>query len=539
MSLSFQTMAAMRFGYGYRPGETLPQNKDELLGQLKTGTADAARFPVGGIDRRHQQILDMQDQLRDISQAGKETNDDAARREQRKVVQRQAQRLFQQDANQRLMQAVLSPNGFYERLSTFWTNHFSTSANKSLPMRLLVPLYEAEAIRPFIGGQFATLLRNATEHPAMLLYLDQADSLGPDSAGGMKRNKGLNENLGRELLELHTLGAGSGYTQADVRAAAMVLTGLTVDRQDMAMAFRPGISEPGAHQVLGVSYGGDKRTRKDYLSLLDDLAANPRTAMHISRKLAVHFVSDQPPEDMVNAMAEMWKKTDGGLSSVYGAMLDHPAAWRDEGSKARQPFDYVVAGLRALNAGSGEGIVGTFMDANQDNDEDAGSMAASMQPQDSGAAQSMQGSTQSDMMGGQAPSQPPAQGGGEMTMSGGMAANPTPDEATMKRRKAFQAARALGQAALRRMGQPTWLPPSPAGFEEGFDTWITASQLSERLAWARRAAAQFGADEDPRSFLKATLADAARDETIRVVSQAPNKISGLVLVLASPEFNRR
>jgi uncharacterized protein (DUF1800 family) len=125
-------------------------------------------------------------------------------------------------------------------------------------------------------------------------------------------------------------------------------------------------------------------------------------------------------------------------------------------------------------------------------------------------------------------------------MGGTNAAVPNADdEAQLKRRKAFQTARALGQGALRRMGQPTWLPPSPAGFEEGFSAWITASQLAERLAWARRASAQFGKDEDPREFLKSTLADAARDETIRVVSQAPSKISGLTLVLASPEFNRR
>jgi uncharacterized protein (DUF1800 family) len=109
----------------------------------------------------------------------------------------------------------------------------------------------------------------------------------------------------------------------------------------------------------------------------------------------------------------------------------------------------------------------------------------------------------------------------------------------MKRRKAMQTARALGQGALRRMGQPTWLPPSPAGFEESFSAWITASQLAERLGWARRATAQFGQGLDPRDFLKATLGDAARDDTIRIVSQAPNKTTGLMLALASPEFNRR
>ncbi|TCA14809.1 DUF1800 domain-containing protein [Rhizobium leguminosarum bv. viciae] len=503
MSLSFPTMAAIRFGYGFRPGEAPPDSKDELIGQLRKAAAATPDFPLGGPDMRHQAILSLQAQLQQIRQDAKTVTDDTTQREMRKGVQRQAQQQFQHDANLRLMQAVLSPYGFYERLATFWTDHFSTSANKSLPMRLIVPLYEAEAIRPFISGKFGDLLRSATAHPAMLIYLDQADSLGPDSAGGIKRNKGLNENLGRELLELHTLGAGSGYTQADVTAAAMVLTGLTIDRKEMDIAFRPNISEPGAHEVLGVSYGGRRRSRDDYLDMLDDLALHPKTAAHISRKLAVHFIADQPDEGMVSDMAEAWKKTDGDLTAVYTAMLDHPAAWRDEGAKARQPFDYVVTGLRALNAGPVNGVVGSFLAANQQG-TDEGDMAAN---------------------------------------TPGMAGSPVPTdpagEAREKRLKAFQTARALGQGALRRMGQPIWLPPSPAGFEEGFSAWITGSQLAERLAWARRAAAQFGRDEDPREFLKSTLADAARDETIRVVSQAPNKISGLTLVLASPEFNRR
>ncbi|QWW69830.1 DUF1800 family protein [Rhizobium sp. WYJ-E13] len=509
MSLSFPTMAAIRFGYGLRPGESPPQTKDDLIGQVTRGADIVPSFPVGGIEARHTQILDLQERLKQIRQAD---GDDLARRQQRRLLQRRAQVLFQMDANARLMQSVLSPDGFNERLATFWTNHFSTSAAKSLPMRLIVPLYEAEAIRPYMGGKFSTLLRSATEHPSMLIYLDQAQSLGPDSKGGMRRNKGLNENLGRELLELHTLGAGSGYTQADVRSAAMVLTGLTIDPQEMETAFRPQISEPGKHEVLGVSYGGAKRTRKDYLAMLDDLAAHPKTAEHISRKLAVHFISDQPPQEMIAAMSEAWKKTDGELSAVYRTMLDHPAAWANEGAKARQPFDYIVTGLRALNGGSGTGDVAAFMQAYQEDDADSDEMMA-MQPKKQDGAPDGQAM---------------------------MEAPPSPDdEARIKRRKAFQMARALGQGALRRMGQPTWLPPSPAGFEESFSAWITASQLSERLAWARRASAQFGRDVDPREFLKATLADAARDETIRVVSQAPNRVSGLTLVLASPEFNRR
>ncbi|MBW9056138.1 DUF1800 domain-containing protein [Rhizobium mesosinicum] len=527
MSLSFPTMAAIRFGYGLRPGEAPPQTKDDLIAQVTRGAGSVPGFPVGGIEARRAALLDLQDRLKQIRQAD---GDDLDRRQQRRLLQRRAQMLFQMDANARLMQAVLSPDGFNERLATFWTNHFSTSAAKSLPMRLIVPLYEAEAIRPYMGGKFATLLRSATEHPSMLIYLDQAQSLGPGSQGGMRRNKGLNENLGRELLELHTLGAGSGYTQADVRSAAMVLTGLTVDYKELETAFRPQISEPGRHEVLGVSYGGAKRRREDYLAMLDDLAANPKTAEHISRKLSVHFISDQPPQDLIAAMSEAWKKTDGELSAVYRAMLDHPAAWRDEGAKARQPFDYIVTGLRALNSGAGAGDVAAFMQAYQQEDGDGDEMMAVTATKDAGSDRRSPDA--------QAPNTeaPDARSPDAPAMN---APPSLDDEAKIKRRKAFQMARALGQGALRRMGQPTWLPPSPAGFEESFSAWITASQLSERLSWARRASAQFGKDADPREFLKATLADAARDETIRVVSQAPNKISGLTLVLASPEFNRR
>lgn len=517
MSVSFETMASIRFGYGFRPGEAAPQNKSQLLDQVRIGIKTEPLYLAGGIEGRHEQIEELQTALIDLRSG----RNHQTRHEGRLILQKGAYQTFQRDCSARLMQAVLSPNGFYERLATFWTNHFSTSADKSLQMRLVVPLYEAEAIRPHIGGSFRRLLRAATEHPAMLIYLDQSLSQGPDSLNGRSQHKGLNENLGRELLELHTLGAGSGYTQADVHSAALVLTGLTVDDDALATIFRPRLAEPGSHSVLGIGYGGEHRRRKDYRNLLDDLADHPRTAEHICRKLCIHFISDEPPADIVNAMVDAWDAASGNLLAVYDAMLSHPAAWRDEGSKARQPFDYIVTGLRALDSGGGDGIAAGFMQDNQD-DDDGSEMAAQSKASDDN--KSMDNAMA-----------PPADGAGD-TVSADATAE---DRDVIKRRKAVKAARALGQGALRRMGQPIWLPPSPAGFEEKFDAWITASQLAERLAWARRASARFGKDQDPREFLKATLGDAARDQTIRVVSQAPNKISGLTLVLASPEFNRR
>jgi uncharacterized protein (DUF1800 family) len=502
MGLSFPTMAALRFGYGLRPGEAPPTTKSALLDPMRVADGNCL-FPVGGIETRRQVIGSVADRLRDIRTSN---IDDDARRDEQKAVFKEVQQSYQRDADARIAQAVFSPNGFYERLATFWTNHFSVSANKTEPMRLIVPLFEAEAIRPNIGATFPVLLRSVTQHPAMLIYLDQAQSLGPDSPAGIKQNKGLNENLARELMELHTLGAGSGYTQDDVRSAAMVLTGITVDRQAVEAAFRRAVAEPGSHQVLGVSYGGSPRQERDYLQMLDDLALNPKTAQHISRKLAIHFISDTPPHEMIDAMAESWRKTDGDLMSVYGAMLDHPAAWTNEGAKARQPFDFVVAGLRTLNLprNLAAGNVGDPLS----DDEAAGQAMV-----DDGAATSIN-------------------------------SDATADPQEQRRRQAaidatFYVPRGLGLYALRRMGQPIWQPPSPAGFPENFDAWVNASALSERIAWARRAIGRYGKQTDPRQFLKDTLADAARDDTIRVVSQAPNKMMGLTLVLASPEFSRR
>ncbi|MDL2397863.1 DUF1800 domain-containing protein [Rhizobium mayense] len=506
MSLSFQTLAALRFGYGFRPGEAPPADKDALLDPMRVRDGNCL-FPVGGIEARRQAIGSVIDRLRDIRASN---IDDAAKRDEQKTVFKELQRSYQRDADARIAQAVFSPNGFQERLAAFWTNHFSVSVDKTQPMKLIVPLFEAEAIRPHIGGTFPDLLRSATQHPAMLIYLDQAQSLGPDSPAGIRRNKGLNENLARELLELHTLGAGSGYTQDDVRSAAMVLTGITVDRQAVEADFRKAAAEPGSHQVLGVSYGRTQRTERDYLQMLDDLALNPKTAAHISRKLAIHFISDTPPQAMIDVMTQAWRKTNGDLMAVYDAMLDHPAAWTNEGTKARQPFDFVVAGLRALDLPK-NAAAGAIVDPLADDEDGVQAMASNS---------------------------PPTPGNSSATP------DTTLDPQEAKRRQAaidatFYVPRGLGIYALRRMGQPVWRPPSPAGFPEGFDAWINAGELSERISWVRRAIGRYGKQKDPRQFLKETLADAARDDTIRVVSQAPNKMTGLTLVLASPEFNRR
>lgn len=501
MAFYSPTMAAIRYGYGIAPDQTSGANADDLLAQLSEGQKAQPAFPRGGIEAARNRAMDYANSLADIR---KNKGDDEPGRERRVALQKQVGQSLQRDSVARVMQSVASPYGLHERLAAFWFDHFSVSALKSQPMRLLTPIYEAEAIRPNMAGDFRTLLRAAVLHPAMLIYLDQDRSTGPESAAGQNRKRGLNENLGRELLELHTLGAGSGYTQKDVRSAALVLTGMTVD-DTYEMDFRGRMAEPGRMQVLGASYGGENRSAEDCRMLLDDLAARPETAEHICRKLVTHFIADEAPKDITGRMVSAWKASAGDLMKVYQAMLTHPRAWSDPAMKMKLPFDYVVSGLRALGIGDQKGLLEMSPDGDDEVTAPPGNANATAQ----------------------------------MNLPSGDMAQQTPDKEIKADPRRPALARTLTIAALRRMGQPVWQPPSPAGFEEGVATWLSASQLSERILWARRAASSLGTSIEPRDMVRTVLAEMARDDTARVVAQAPNRVSGITLVLSSPEFNRR
>jgi len=255
------------------------------------------------------------------------------------------------DRSARIATAVLSPDGFYERLVWFWTDHFAISAagaGGDRRMTSITPAFEVDAIRPHVPGSFAALLRAAVKHPAMMKYLGQSASFGPNSKLGRERDRGLNENLAREILELHTLGVGANYNQTDVREFAELLTGLTSDIATGRMIFQPERAEPGAETILGKTYGGAPvASLTEIDAALDDLAVHPATARHIARKLAAHFVADEPAPDLVAYLEEAFRLHDGDLMAVYAALLEHPASWSDISGKVRQPFDYVVASLRA------------------------------------------------------------------------------------------------------------------------------------------------------------------------------------------------
>lgn len=188
------------------------------------------------------------------------------------------------------------------------------------------------------------MLKLAVLHPAMLMYLDQVLSYGPESPEGIKRKRGLNENLARELIELHTLGVGADYSQDDVRQMAELLTGVVFD-PEVGQAFDPDRAEPGDETVLGRVYSGEGMKP---VRALDDLALRPETAAHIARKLAVHFVSDTPDVGLVAAMTQAYTASGGDLMAVYGALLGHPAFPLGPLAKVRQPFDFMAASLRAL-----------------------------------------------------------------------------------------------------------------------------------------------------------------------------------------------
>ena len=259
------------------------------------------------------------------------------------------QQIFLEEAKSRMDAAAAAEIGFVERLVWFWSNHFCVSADKG-PVRALCGAYEREAIRLHVLGRFADMLEAAESHPAMLIYLDNARSIGPESIAGRNQHKGLNENLAREILELHTLGVRTVYTQADVTNFAKVITGWTVvpPRQDRGrggeFTFNARMHEPGAQTVIGKDYpdNGIEQGR----AVLDDLARHPATARHIATKLAIAFVADAPPPALVDRLTRRFLETDGDLKDLARTLVSSPEAWTPERAKLKTPAEWVAAGFR-------------------------------------------------------------------------------------------------------------------------------------------------------------------------------------------------
>lgn len=346
-------IAANRFGLGARPGEIEQASRDPrgwLLAQFQE-PPQPPRFAGLSATSDLVKVLIKQQQLR---QQARETQD----RDALKQFLADTRQTFIREMAARFMHGFETGEPFRERLVRFWSNHFVVSIQKP-QCALFAGAFEREAIRPHVAGNFADMVLAAERHPAMQLYLDNAQSIGPDSLAGMRSGKGLNENLGREILELHTLGVSGGYTQADVIALAKILTGWSVDRgpgplermisatmggtADNGFRFYPPRHEPGLKTLLGKTYpegyqGGQQALR--------DIALHPATARHIAVKLATHFIADNPPDSSVARLETAFRDSGGNLMKVYETLAGDPAAWAPKQAKFRSPVEYVTAAMR-------------------------------------------------------------------------------------------------------------------------------------------------------------------------------------------------
>lgn len=353
----------------------------------------------------------------------------------------------------RVRQALVAPLGFTERLVAFWTNHFAIQSSTTGITRALSGAFEREAIRSHVLGSFGDMLLAVTTHPAMLSYLDNGVSVGPNSRNGLRRGTGLNENHARELLELHTLGVDGGYSQDDVTALARVLTGWSFDasgEQAGQFQFREGSHEPGSQTVLGKVY--EQAGLAQGQAALADLAAHPATARHLASKFARHFVGDAPDAALIDSLATTFRDTGGNLASLAAALVLSDAAWTAPAKRLKSPQEFLWSAIRAL---------GVSIDGNR------------------------------------------------------------------------------VQNLLEGMGQPLWNPPSPAGFPDAALAWLGPEAMTARLDAAQVLAASAEGPDDPVAIAQAVLGPVLMPATQQAMERAESRSQALVLMLMSPEFQRR
>ncbi len=465
-------IATNRFGLGARPGE-LAGVAGDPRGWLR------AQLRGSAVARPSTELPGSADILRRSMELRQDRAE--AKREAAAVAIRLGAYLrpvYIREVEARFEAGLGASQPWLERLTQFWSNHFAVSADK-LAVLGLAGAFEREAIRPHVTGRFVDLLRAAVRHPAMLLYLDNHLSIGPNSRlaqlaarrGKREREIGINENLAREILELHTLGVDGGYSQADVTAFAGVISGWSVGglgpaagaRGPLAaisdegkgssgeFVFREWFHEPGAKSMLGRAYRQDGAGQGE--AVLADLARSPHTARHIADKLARHFIADEPPASVVTRLSDAYLRSDGDLTAVYRALLDSDAAWQAGPGKYKTPSDYVLSTYRAL--------------------------------------------------------QLPAESGRRAVLT-------------------FDA-----------LGQRPFAPGSPAGWPDRAADWDGSSALLKRLEWVDVLAQRVGSACDAATLGPAVLGDALGAATRATVSRAASGTQALTLLLASPEFLRR
>jgi uncharacterized protein (DUF1800 family) len=369
MSIDPQAEAALalhRFGFGPRAGTIAAIAADPrgaLLAELDrpgAGRIDNAALKPSGentraaFDFRQERQVKLLAEKAEKAAAGKANPDDGMEPKEGMAAEppkpdpRAPQQIFLAEARARLEAALDAEIGFVERLVWFWSNHFCVSAGEVMST---AGSYEREAIRPHVLGRFVDMLQAVESHPAMLNYLSNAASTGPNSISGRLQQRGLNENLARETLELHTLGVRTVYTQEDVTSLARIITGWTVippgpdPEHGGEFVFNRRMHEPGPQTVIGTSYPdtGIEQGR----AVLNDLARHPATAAHVAEKFVRHFVADRPPLPLVERLAARFRDTGGDLKEMARALVAAPEAWAEPRAKLKRPAEWVVAALRA------------------------------------------------------------------------------------------------------------------------------------------------------------------------------------------------
>jgi uncharacterized protein (DUF1800 family) len=491
MSLDQAVIAANRFGYGARPGELraiagdprgwvksqiaperappaplaeLPPAEDDVLAFGRFYAAQRLNGPNG--DRIRERL-----EKQGVSESSMQPVEEAFRQHFRARYERATKA--------RIDSALSTDRPVFERLAHFWANHFTISAAKPQAAGM-PPSFEREAIRPHVTGGFADMLAASSKHPGMSIYLDNWQSIGPNSAwarnpraipryqfGPGGRPTGLNENLAREILELHTLGVNGGYTQADVQALAAIITGWTYDRppvrayftQDVGtrtgaqmFKFEPEAHEPGAKRLLGKVYpeGGVREGE----AALADIARHPSAARFIATKLARHYVSDTPPPAVVARLEETFLRSDGDLGAVMRTLVDSSEAWTTPYAKFKRPEEYLISTLRAVNIRQLNPGVGAFATAS--------------------------------------------------------------------------------------MGQRLYLAPGPDGWADTAAPWLTGDLVWKRIEWAEQLAQRVArADVDPVAIGEACHGPLLSADTREAVRRAESPQQGMVILFSSPEFQRR
>jgi uncharacterized protein (DUF1800 family) len=368
------------FGLGARVGERqrIGDPRDWLRAQVRGNAPPVIDAPP---EATPQAITDA---LRTFRMVGAAQNEEQ-RRDARRDARRRLVEIAAAESRAALTERATTDRPYVERLVAFWSNHLCVSVAAKVLVAPLAGSYEREAIRPHVLGRFEDMVLASARHPAMLVYLDNFQSIGPSSRGAQvggrgrgagqpqQQRRGLNENYARELLELHTLGVDGGYTQQDVQELAKILTGWTVSglarggamprlaqrgrragrvqtesQEGVGFAFQDLLHEPGTKTVLGAKY--KEAGEEEGEQAIRALCHHPSTARFIATKLVTHFVSDEPSTSAIDKIARVFRDTRGDLAAVSGALIDLPEAWSDAARKFRTPQDWLVAVLRAFNA---------------------------------------------------------------------------------------------------------------------------------------------------------------------------------------------